>query len=144
MGAGLVFYFEDNDVDVWSGRKIDLDAWNYNCKIGGINKVIIINKTSEVLQPFDGRIDISFVNEIPVLSGTVAQLVTPTEISGTTSLWDFDHQVDWYIIGPASGWGGNHFGDVLLTIPESSLIHHHSVFIGATIMFHRDSIINNL
>lgn len=142
--AGIVFYFEDNDKDVWSGRRIDLDVWNYNCKIGGITKAIVINLTNQDLITFDGNMDISFVDEMPILSGTVAQLVTPTEVSGTTSLWDFDHQVDWYVLGPATGWGGNYFGDILLTIPESTQIYHHSVFIGATIMYHRDRIINGL
>jgi len=142
--AGIVFYFEDNDTDVWSGRRIDLDVWNYNCKIGGITKAIVVNKTSEDLITFDSNMDVTFMDNMPTLSGTVAQLVTPTEVSGTTSLWEFDHQVDWYVFGPAGGWGGNHFGDILLTIPETTSVYHHSVFVGATIMFHRDSIINDL
>jgi hypothetical protein len=145
--TGLVFYFEENDVDVWSGKDFDLDAWNYNCKIGGISKVIIINKTSQVLRQFDGNMDICIVEEFPILTGHTTQLVVPSELKDGESgvdLWDFDHQTDWYIIGPGSGWHGVHFGDVLLTIPQRSPIHHHSVFIGATIMFHREHILNNL
>ena len=57
--SGLVFYFENNDIDVWSGRKMDLDAWNYNCKIGNINDVIIVNKSSINIQPFDRGMNIN-------------------------------------------------------------------------------------
>jgi len=142
--AGIVFYFEDNDVDVWSGRNIDLDAWNYNCKIGGITKAIVVNLTDQNLITFDGNMDITFVNELPSLSGHVTQLVTSNDTNTPTSLWDFDHQTDWYVFGPSNGWSGNIFGDTLLTIPQTSGAHHYSVFVDTTIMFHRDHILNNL
>lgn len=135
--AGIVFYFENNDRDVWSGRRIDLDAWNYNCKIGNIDKAIIVNLTSQELITFDGNMDVTFVNELPSLIGHVTQLVTPIETTGTTPLWDFNHETDWYILGPSSGWGGNYFADTLLTIPQQSPVYHHSVFVATTLMFHR-------
>ena len=141
--VGLVFYFEDNDIDVWSGKDFDLDAWNYNCKISGINKVIIINKTTQILRPFDVSMDIEIVSELPLLTGHTTQLVTNTDNCIKTDLWGFNHQTDWYIIGPAAGWGGEFFGDTLLTIPQIGSGDHHSVFIGATVMFHRNYIINN-
>jgi len=140
--AGIVFYFEDNDKDVWSGRRIDLDAWNYNCKIGGIDKAIVVNLTQQDLITFDGNMDITFVDEMPSLSGNVTQLVTPTEVSGTTSLWDFNHETDWYVFGPGYGWKGNYFGDTFLTLPQCSPVYHHSVFVGSTVMYHRDNILN--
>ena len=142
--AGIVFYFEDNDKDVWSGRNIDLDAWNYNCKIGGIDKAIVVNLTHQNLITFDGNMDITFVDEMPSLIGNITQLVTPNEVAEATSLYEFNHQTDWYVFGPASGWRGNHFANTFLTIPESTPIYHHSVFVGATVMYHRDKVINNL
>ena len=136
--AGIVFYFEDNDIDVWSGRKIDLDAWNYSCKIGGIDKVIIINKTEEDIKPFDSWMDIKIVKDFDInsLDGHTTQLVTPNETI-STSLWDFDHKTDWYIIGPASGWCGVYEADKKITIPQGDNGHHHSVFVASTVMYHR-------
>ena len=36
--AGIVFWFENNDRDVFSGRQVDLDAWRYAIKAGGLDK----------------------------------------------------------------------------------------------------------
>lgn len=144
--AGIVFYFENFDRDVWSGREIDLDAWNYNCKIGEIDKAIIINKSIYNINPFDADMDIQIVSEMPILSGHVTQLVTPEEISVNevgVKLLDFNHQTDWYVIGPSDGWLGNHFGDTLLTIPQGGIGYHHSVFVGATLMYHRYNVLNS-
>jgi hypothetical protein len=144
--AGIVFYFENYDKDVWSGRKIDLDEWNYSCKVANINKAIIVNKSMYDVLSFDKDMDIEIVGELPSLSGHVTQLVTPHELKeGETavSLWDFDHQTDWYFIGPSDGWVGNHFGDTLVTIPQHGIGYHHSVFIGSTVLFHRYGVLNS-
>ena len=118
--AGIVFYFEENDIDVWSGRKMDLDAWNYNCKIGNINDVIIVNKSSINIQPFDRGMNIKIVDELPNLNGHVTQLVTNTEMKkykkSYSELWDFDHKTDWYVFGPANGWVGKYFANTLYPI----------------------------
>lgn len=137
--VGIVFYFESYDKDVWSGRKIDLDAWNYNCKIAGIKKVIIVNKTYTELSSFDKDMDIQIVSEMPELDGHVTQLVCPWENtpSEKIELWDFNHDTDWYVFGPADGWVNNHFGDSYVTIPQNGIGAHHSVFVANTVMFHR-------
>ncbi|MEK6829395.1 MAG: hypothetical protein AABY15_04655 [Nanoarchaeota archaeon] len=142
--SGIVFFFENNDIDVWSGRNLDLDAWNYNCKIGGINKAIIVNKTDQIIPLFDADMNIEIVSEIPNLVGHITQLVVPGEGAQSESLWDFDHQTDWYVLGPASGWGGNHFANKFIHLPQSSTAMHHSIFIGAVIAFHRVHILNNI
>lgn len=144
--AGIVFYFEENDIDVWSGRKIDLDAWNYNCKIGLIDKAIIINKTNIKINSFDLSMNINIVSEIPELLGHKTQLITPNESIKynlkTESIWDFNHETDWYLFGPANGWGGNHFADCFINIPQNNLCYHHSVFVASTIMYDRYNKIN--
>lgn len=140
MNSGIVFYFEENDVDVWSGRAIDLDAWNYAIKAGGnIDKVIVINKTNQNLTTLDGNVDFQVTTEIPVLSGTVAQIVCPWENtqSNKINLWDFDHNIDWYVFGPANGWANNYFGDILLTIPQQGIGACHAIHINTVIMFDR-------
>lgn len=141
--SGIVFFFEENDIDVWSGRNIDLDAWNYNCKIGGIKKVIIINKTSLNIPKFDIDMDIQIVDKIPALSGHVTQLVLPHEnIKNNISLWEYNHDTDWYVFGPASGWNSDYFADSFVFIPQNGEATHHSIFIGATLMFHRFNVLN--
>lgn len=138
--SGLVFYYEDNDVDVWSGRNSDLDAWNYAIKVvGDVDKVIVINKTNQVLSTFDASIDIQFVYDFPVLTGHITQIVCPWESYSkpNTSLWDFNHLTDWYVLGPAHGWSGQEIGDILLTIPQKGIAAVHSVHAITAIMFHR-------
>ncbi len=138
--SGIVFFFEENDIDVWSGRRIDLDAWNYAIKVGGnIDKVIVINKTQETLQTFDADVDFQVVTEIPVLNGSVAQIVCPWEDTPVIkqSLWDFNHDVDWYFYGPAHGWQNNYFANIFLTIPQNGMGACHSIHINTVIMFDR-------
>lgn len=142
--AGIVFFFEDNNIDVWSGRNLDLDAWNYSCKIGGIDKAIIVNTTELNINKFDANMDIQIVSELPLLSGVTTQFVVPSENINSESLWDFNHQTDWYILGPANGWAGNHFADRFVHIPQESVAAHHSIFIGSVIAFHRTHVINNI
>lgn len=137
--AGIVFYFENYDRDVWSGRKIDLDAWNYNCKVAGIDKVIIVNNSVYDVSSFDKGMDVQIVKELPEFKGHVTQLVCPWENtpSDKINLWDFDHETDWYVFGPADGWVGNHFADSYVTVPQNGIGAHHGVFIASVVMFHR-------
>jgi len=138
--AGICFYFENNDADVWSGRSIDLDAWNYSSKLSpDIDKVVIVNKTGQNLNHFDTSIDVLIVDELPTLEGNLTQLVCPWEETPLpkTNLWDFSHNTDWYVYGPASGWGGNYFSNSYLTIPQNSLAACHSIHISTTVMSHR-------
>ena len=62
--AGVVFFFEQNDVDVWSGRPVDLDAWALACLAAGdIDRVVVVNRTNEALRPFVDRFEV--VSELP-------------------------------------------------------------------------------
>ncbi len=135
--AGIIFYYEGRSV--WSTKR-DLDAWNYACKIGGIDKAIIINETDEDIQTFDADMDIQIVKELPEIEGTVAQLVCPWEntTKEMVSLWEFDHKVDWYAFGKDNpGWHGNHYADIMLTIPVINNAVTHSIFIAPVVMYHR-------
>lgn len=102
--AGICFFFESNDVDVWSGREIDLDAWAYavlNAK--DIDRVIVVNRTSNRVRRFLDNFQVT--SALPVLEGRVVHVICPwDDADQKTSLWSFDHQTDWYVFGPASGW----------------------------------------
>lgn len=135
--VGICFYFENNDVDVWSGRRIDLDAWNYTMKAcGDIDEVIIINKTSLKVEGPDASIPTTEVSEFPNLSGSIAYVCCPWDTADTmTSLWEFDHNVDWYAFGPATGWQQQLLSGVY--VPVASNLSLHSTHIASTVLLHR-------
>jgi hypothetical protein len=142
--AGICFFFENNDVDVWSGRNSDLDAWNYACKVAGdIDKAIIINQSSMDLKTFDENMDVKIVSSLKEanIEGHITQLVCPWNTAETTSLWDYDHNTDWYIFGPAEGWEQDFFG-TQVCVPQHSKGGLHSVHVATTVMLHRYSVKN--
>ena len=131
--AGICFYYEDVDVDVWSGK--DLDAWNYACKVAGdITKMIVVNGTDQIVVSPDSELDFEVVEELPEL-GKAAYIVCPWE-SPSLSLWDFEHDVDWYVFGPASGWNAP-LEESRVSIPQSGRGAVHSAHIATVVMFHR-------
>ncbi len=144
--AGIIFYFEDNDKDVCSGRYADLDLWNYACKIAGIEKAIIINKSSLNITSFDSDMDIIIIQdekELPKLEGNIVQLVCPWEETPLKpiELWDTNHNFDWYFFGPSSGWKGNFpQGHSFLTIPQKGMGATHSIHVATATMYHRYNI----
>lgn len=134
--AGIAFYFEDNDTDVYSGRRVDLDAWNYASKVAGdIDRAVVVNLTDQDLRSFDRSMDIEIVSELPDLPGRVTRLVPPWRGDHTTiNLWRFDHMTDWYVFGPADGFeaAGPH-----VTIPQAGTGAMHSVHAATVVMAHR-------
>lgn len=136
--AGLVIYFENNDIDIFSGREIDLSAWNYNCMIGNIKDIIIINKTNQTIPNFNSDLNIQVVDTFPTLEGHITQLVCPWETpkEQQTILWDFNHNTDWYLFGAATEVNAL-IGDTLLTIPQHTKGALHSVHVASTVMYHR-------
>lgn len=136
--AGVCFYFEDEDVDVWSGK--NLDAWNYACMAAGdIDKIVVINKTQQALTTPGGQYDFKTVTSLEDanLQGVIAQIVCPWNDFNLTELWDFSHAVDWYVFGPAAGWGSIDIGDVHVTIPVHGLAAMHSVHAASVVLAHR-------
>lgn len=138
--AGIAFYFEEKHKDVYSGRRVDLDAWNYASKLAGdIDRAIIVNQTDVDLQPFDRKVETSIVETMPALPGLSAYLVTPWEGGLATPLWEFNHDVDWYVFGPASApWTP---GPLQVTIPQAGQGACHSVHIATVVMAHRYTVI---
>lgn len=137
--AGIVFYFENNDTDVWSGRHIDFDAWNYACKIAGdIDSMIVINRTQLELQSPDVTMNFQTVSEMPELEGNLCYLACPWDAAPIHKpITEFDHQnIDWYIFGPASGW---HPGDIEVgcVLPQAGRGACHSVHVATAVMFYR-------
>lgn len=137
--VGVCFFFENNDIDVWSGRRIDLDAWNYAIKAAGdINKMIVINKTDQIIITPDIEMDFQSVKEIPIFGDEekIVFICCPWDkMNKSISLWDFNHNVDWYIFGPANGWKKTiDFG---VFIPQAGEAALHATHVASTVFFHR-------
>lgn len=143
--TGVLFFFEENDIDIFSGRRIDLSAWNYAIKSAGdIDSVIIVNRTSRLLPVIDSNINTEVVESIPNLVGTKTYIVCPHDQAQIkTSLWDFDHKTDWYIFGPAAGWKKEKLeienGVFIPTALNDGL---HALHIATSVMLHRFRVIS--
>lgn len=142
---GVLFFFEENDIDIFSGRKIDLSAWNYAIKsVGDIDNVIVVNRTSRPLSTIDSSINFQTVDSFPSLVGTKTFIICPHDQAKVKSnLWDFDHKTDWYIFGPAAGWKKEKVeienGIFVPTALDDGL---HALHIATTVMLHRFKVIS--
>lgn len=134
--AGVCFFFEDPDVDVWSGK--NLDAWNYAFKMAGdIDRIHVINKTDQVLKNPDDSVIFTTTDDFTDWDYTgTAALMLPPWYDTDTSLWSFNHKVDWYVFGPAVE---------NIEMPDATVVHipmHgrgalHAVHAATVVMAHR-------
>lgn len=130
--AGIAFFFEDENIDVYSGHLIDLGVWNLAAKLAGdITKLLVVNHTQLQLVMPDADINFTVVTELPELEN--AAFMTPDR---GIPLWDIDHsKVDWYVFGPAGGWDNKERD--YINIPQNGMAHCHSAHVVQTVMFHR-------
>ena len=141
--AGVVFFFEEYEIDVYSGRRIDLDAWNYAIRAAGdIDRIIIINRTNQSIKGIGGDITCETETALPVLNGSVVFVVCPWDncAGSMVSLWNFNHKVDWYVFGPSEGWDDKQCKDGIF-IPQAGKGALHALHIGAVVMMHRFHVI---
>lgn len=114
--SGIVFYFQENDKDVFSGRKVDLDAWRYAMKAGGINEAKIINETELSLSlggdmnyEIIGRSDqdlVKWVNNNKHNNNIVAlspEWECPYDSKSIYELNNNILDINWFLIGGANG-----------------------------------------
>ena len=136
--VGVAFFFESEDVDVWSGK--NLDAWNYAFKAAGdITEIIVVNKTSQVLaNPDIGAYTFSVVQDLPDLPNACTLVCPWLCAEGAVPLWNFDHNVDWYIFGQASVYTPSQGTEVC--VPQAGVAAMHSVHIVGVVMTHRFSV----
>lgn len=143
--AGICFFFESYDTDVWSGH--NLDAWIYACKAAGdIDRIIVINKTKQKVPRPDlslGYDEVKSIEEaIEIMDGHITQIVCPWDFEKTEELWSYDHNTDWYIFGPATGWVRKDVGDAKVTVPQAGIGACHSVHIATVILMNRFGVLN--
>lgn len=135
--AGVAFFYESSETDVFSGRQRDLDAWNYAALAAGdIDRFRVVNRTDQPIQPIDADVEFQVVAEPLELDGRVAHIVCPwDEADELVALWDFDHQVDWYVFGPAAGWTVRVNLGVYIPIAGTAALH--SVHAASVVLAHR-------
>jgi len=136
--AGICFYFEETDVDVWSGK--NLDAWNYAAQASGdIDRMIVVNRTNTVVRsPNTDLVSFEVVTNLPELQNAVYCVAPNERRSDTIELWGFDHNVEWYCFGPASGWPTPPL--FTLTVPQANVGALHAVHIASVVLLHRFAI----
>jgi len=148
--TGIVFYYEDSDTDVWSGKKND--AWNYSLVAsGGFTDVIIINLSESspegINRAFSSTVVTSLTAATDLMTGSIAQIVCPWDYpdDSKTSVWDYNHAADWYIFGPAGGWHTTQIsGSTKVYIPQAGSGALHSIHAATTILAHRYKVLQGL
>lgn len=142
--AGIVFWFQGDDKDVFSSRPIDLDAWRYAIKAGGCNKARCINETDEKLK-FDSCFDFNIIGSnqqdlVVWLEDKENVIFFQCEWSCSEDAIPFsevDHtKVDWYVFGSASGVPKNLNGQYVY-MPQAGMGAMHSVHAASAVMLRR-------
>lgn len=144
--AGIAFWFEDNDTDVFSGRTVDLDAWRYAIKAGGITKARCFNSSSLDLF-FDAGFDFEVIGSSGEDFNTWINNHSSERLIGFETQWScpingqcfstLDHStVDWYIFGPSFGIDNN-LPIEYIYLPQNGIAALHSVHIASAVMLRR-------
>jgi hypothetical protein len=150
--AGIVFWFENFDKDVFSSRHpVDLDAWRYAAKAGDIHNMHCINTsstfsdsqlqlggtgTNTFSETFEDWYATHSTENIVILE---TQWTAPP---GSIALKDLDHSnVDWYVFGSSSGApiGLPH---QYVYLPQNGVAALHSAHIASAVMLRRFEALN--
>lgn len=157
MTVGLVFHFEDNSHDVFSGRQDDLDAYRYACKAFGITSMVMVDYCSGGTNVSMQDQEISFEKycnlaafEAAHPNDTFVYLecawtclengVTPGKLHV-----DFVHPDDanttvWYILGPSQGFiPAPNDGKTWLSVPQEGMGAMHASHVAGIVLYDRHS-----
>lgn len=151
--VAAVFHFEDQDLDVWSGRDIDLDIWRYNTKMFGIDTLIMIDQVPDggtlyqhldEEQKFERFTSIDdFLQAHP--QGEKVWFETPWSFPSSITpikLNNFQHPANtsdvFYIFGPATGFNiAENDSRTWVTIPQVTQGATHSSFLAPIVFYDR-------
>lgn len=144
--AGIVFWFQEYDTDVFSGRPIDLDAWRYAIKAGNIQEVKCVNETEEPISIGDTNMDFEiigsnfedFTNWISDHSNIAIFDTEWTCPEGAIPLSELNHSdIDWYVFGSADLGVPKNINAQYVYLPISGTGALHSVHIASAVMLRR-------
>jgi len=146
--AKVCIYYQPYDIDTFSGNPERLYAWSYAFQsVGDITDLKIIDSVG-ISYPtgISSSIKTEVIKDFPDFGNeTVTQLVCPWNQppKESISLWNFDHDTDWYFFGPASGWKEEEYiGDNYVHIPTHGNTEFHSLHVGTVVMTHRYKTLN--
>lgn len=145
--AGILFYFENFDKDVFSSRNpIDLDAWRYAMKAAGLNTIHCINTSSMFsneqlsaggdmnLQFWDTFEDWYSAHENDNMAIIETQWSCPETAIPLSHL---DHSsIDWYVFGASNG-NPTGLPKQYVYIPQAGMGALHSVHIASIVLTRR-------
>ena len=138
--AGILFYFQDYDTDVFSGTRDDLDAWRYAVKAGGIDKIRCINQTDFDVSLAFTDMDFKVVDEDWIQDqSNIAVFDTEwTCPSGAIPLSRLDHStVDWYVFGSANIGAPKVANGQYVYIPQNGRGALHSLHAASVVLLRR-------
>ena len=149
--AGVVFWFEDNDRDTFSGRQLDLDAWRHALKAGGIDKArcfniskfdpVIIGDDDYTIAGTSKKDYIDWVDQHKYENLLFVGSQNECPESAVT-LKNVDHnQVDWYIFGRSNGILKTGHEKNFMYLPTKNNLALHSLHIASAVMLDRWSAI---
>ena len=140
--AGICFHIEADDVGAHSYRKTDLEAWNnVALAAGDIDTIAIVNRTTEPPISPDSAIGLCLYANLGLFlddhrGRSMVYVCAPWDSTeACVPLWRFDHDIDWYVFGPAGGWDREI--DTGLTVPQSGRTALPSVLIASAVLLHR-------
>lgn len=124
---GLAFHFDNQDVDIYSGRQIDLDAYRYACKAFGVSKMACINTSGLPLAMNDESISFSehscfedFIKKNKNKNIYILEVPWRLHDKKHSSIQDDLGDFDWIVVGPAAGWAKDQYRHgQLLTIKQN-------------------------
>lgn len=138
--AGILFYFQDYDTDVFSGTRDDLDAWRYAVKAGGIDKIRCINESDLDVSLGFTDMDFKVVDEdwIKSQSNVVVFDTEWTCPNSAIPLSRLDHsKVEWYVFGSADLGAPEVDGAQYVYLPQYGKGALHSLHIASAVLLRR-------
>jgi hypothetical protein len=144
--TGVLCFYEDRDTDVYSGDPATLAAWNYALRCAGdIKRFYVYNRTDETLQTPNADLEFKDCHwsdnvweHLSLLPGRKTLVVTPWAANDrTVPLWQYRHDTDWYLFGPAAGWPKPLPDWESVTIPQHGRAACHAPHIATAVMLHR-------
>ena len=140
--AGLVFFYEDVDTDVYSGDPSTLAVWSYAAKLAGdVDNIVVVNTTDQRLTSPDQAMGFEVLPDIEhldAIQGHKTIVCCPwSGIVGAESLYTFSHDTEWYMFGPASGWLIPPLYDSAVYVPQAGNGACHATHVATAVMFDR-------
>lgn len=122
----LAFFLEENDRDVYSGRPIDFDAYRYSCKAFGVPEMAVINSDKIEYSFQDKSIKLTEYSSFEDFcennkNQKIILLEAPWSAPAgclTLGKHEVSEDIDWFVVGPSTGWYPHPEGFEWLSIPQ--------------------------